>query len=337
MRLKVDYLNTLLIVFSFFLAYLLPFKLFLLSYAVLGPLHYLTEINWIKRKDYFIRRNNKFWVTLCIVLALLVSIPFFLKLPLLVSLFDSRRITTYQNVISKYTNIAIFTAFIISILLIVNLRKTKLYLLVLLAILLGFILVNYTDFNLWVGLFLPTILHVYFFTIFFMLYGNIKDETYVGYFNVVLLLLVPILITFIEVKPLLGFSSYLMKTYVENKFYVLSLKILETLNLSDGKSFDFSNPMVLKVQMFISFAYTYHYLNWFSKTNLIGWYREISQKQLAIVVLIWSISMFLYYYDYRVGLVFLLFLSFMHVFLEFPINIVSIKGIIVELVNRRKR
>ncbi len=43
----VNYLNMGLMVLSCALAFVLPFELFLLAYAVLGPLHYLTQISWL--------------------------------------------------------------------------------------------------------------------------------------------------------------------------------------------------------------------------------------------------------------------------------------------------
>jgi len=77
---------------------------------------------------------------------------------------------------------------------------------------------------------------------------------------------------------------------------------------------------------FIAFAYTYHYLNWFSKTRVIQWHK-VPKMRFALVVLIWLISVGLYMYEYIVGLQWLLFLSFMHVLLELPLNFVSIIGI----------
>ena len=47
-----------------------------------------------------------------------------------------------------------------------------------------------------------------------------------------------------------------------------------------------------------------------------------------------GISVALYLYNYRVGLMALYFLSFLHVFLEFPLNWVSFKGIGEELGKR---
>ena len=70
---NVDLLNTGLIFISFLLAYWLPFELFIFAYAVLGPLHYLTEINWIRGKKYFIA--SKLWIYLVVIAALLVSLP----------------------------------------------------------------------------------------------------------------------------------------------------------------------------------------------------------------------------------------------------------------------
>ncbi|HWG06700.1 MAG TPA: hypothetical protein VG271_16950, partial [Beijerinckiaceae bacterium] len=36
------------------LSYLLPFELLIISYAVLGPAHYLTEISWLHDRKYFL-------------------------------------------------------------------------------------------------------------------------------------------------------------------------------------------------------------------------------------------------------------------------------------------
>ena len=46
-----------------------------------------------------------------------------------------------------------------------------------------------------------------------------------------------------------------------------------------------------------------------------------------LVMVIWIASSVFYTYDYSLGLSLLFFLSFSHVLLEFPLNIVSIVGI----------
>ena len=69
---QIDYLNIALMFLALILALKIPFELFLFSYAVLGPLHYLTEINWLKERNYFSKNSNVFWVML--ILSILISI-----------------------------------------------------------------------------------------------------------------------------------------------------------------------------------------------------------------------------------------------------------------------
>src|SRR6185295_9642657 len=50
---QVNYINIGLMIGSCLAAFQFPFELFLISYAVLGPLHYLTEISWLHERKYF--------------------------------------------------------------------------------------------------------------------------------------------------------------------------------------------------------------------------------------------------------------------------------------------
>ena len=69
----INYLNIGLMLISLVAAYILPFELFLFSYAVLGPLHYLTEISWLDKKNYFIRSKDDMIFLLMQVLILTVA------------------------------------------------------------------------------------------------------------------------------------------------------------------------------------------------------------------------------------------------------------------------
>ena len=40
------------------ITYLVPFELLLLSYVVLGPAHYLTEISWLHDRKYFLPQRG---------------------------------------------------------------------------------------------------------------------------------------------------------------------------------------------------------------------------------------------------------------------------------------
>ena len=134
-------------------------------------------------------------------------------------------------------------------------------------------------------------------------------------------------IFFIPIDPAqYSFSAELKKSFVGSKFTSLHYLISEAVYGIDKTNFSLVNEIGIKVQAFIAFAYTYHYLNWFSKTSIIGWHK-VSYKWLALCAIIWITSVALYYINYELGLATLFFLSILHVFLEFPLNAVSLKGI----------
>ncbi|MFZ1592043.1 MAG: hypothetical protein WAT27_08150, partial [Chitinophagales bacterium] len=54
-------------------AFIIPFELFLFSYAVLGPLHYLTEISWLHKRQYFSPKKRDY-IPL-VIITLLIAIP----------------------------------------------------------------------------------------------------------------------------------------------------------------------------------------------------------------------------------------------------------------------
>ena len=65
---RVNYINIALMVLSMAAAFVVPFELFLFSYAVLGPAHYLTEISWLHDRQYFTRRKTDYlWLLGCSV------------------------------------------------------------------------------------------------------------------------------------------------------------------------------------------------------------------------------------------------------------------------------
>lgn len=55
------------------IAMVIPFELFLFAYAVLGPLHYFTEINWLNEKSFFVPDKKYIWVL--VGLTALASLP----------------------------------------------------------------------------------------------------------------------------------------------------------------------------------------------------------------------------------------------------------------------
>ena len=69
----------------------------------------------------------------------------------------------------------------------------------------------------------------------------------------------------------------------------------------------------------LAFVYTYHYLNWFIKAEVIQW-TNIPRGPLALVAGASAASTALYFYDYTIGFAVLLAFRLLHVVLEFPLN-----------------
>ncbi|MFD0862347.1 hypothetical protein ACFQ1M_09000 [Sungkyunkwania multivorans] len=321
----VDTLNTFLILLSLILAYMLPFELFLLAYAILGPLHYLTEIQWIQGKKYFVK--SKSWKYLIIVFAFTFSIPIVLSL----SYFDGIENEWFQFLkydARTYLNGLLFLALVTALSLVVFKKEKVQLIAIAVGIVIAILLNQFMEYHVVVGIFLPTIIHVFLFTLLFMLYGNLKTHSKTGYLNVVLMLLIPFFILNLSLPDAFyEFSNETKEIFTENSFFVLPTQLSRMLGFSDGSQFFFYDQLMIKIQIFVSFAYTYHYLNWFSKTTVIGWHKQLTTKRSLIILAVWIASMLLYAYDYKLGLALLLFLSVLHVFMEFPLNVISIKGI----------
>ncbi|MBC7891250.1 MAG: hypothetical protein H7Y12_03480, partial [Sphingobacteriaceae bacterium] len=74
----IDGVNIALLLFSCVLAFVIPFELFLFSYAVIGPLHYLTEINWLHNRKVFATSALDYWI-MAVLALLLFLFTFFVK------------------------------------------------------------------------------------------------------------------------------------------------------------------------------------------------------------------------------------------------------------------
>ena len=65
----INYINVGLMVASVVIAAYVPFELFIFAYAVMGPLHYLTEISWLHDRKYF-TAGARDWIPLVITAVL---------------------------------------------------------------------------------------------------------------------------------------------------------------------------------------------------------------------------------------------------------------------------
>jgi hypothetical protein len=309
---RIHNINTGLIILSCIVSFFIPFELFLFSYAVLGPLHYLTEIGWLHKKNYFTKGKNDF---LFLVIASVIIVWWNFHMP------KNFYLLAHLTVISILASI-IFVF-----------MKDWLYRFA--AILLALIsikFINNTDnYFTWIAIFLPTIIHVFVFTWAFMLYGVLKEKSKQGLLSVLVLIICACAIFLIQPQGLFYNVSNFTKESYKN-FSLLNIELIKFFGMQklQNTSELFTSNAGFVIMRFIAFAYTYHYLNWFSKTSVIKWHL-VPKKTLIITIALWLASVAFYLYDYNLGLKVLFLLSFLHVFLEFPLNIVSFTGIGKEL------
>ncbi|MEZ4686062.1 MAG: hypothetical protein R3B47_08350 [Bacteroidia bacterium] len=162
----------------------------------------------------------------------------------------------------------------------------------------------------------------------FMAYGAIRSKSRYGLFGIAAMLLVPLAIFLIDIQPgRYGLVGATEKAFMEGGFAQINARLAELFGWLEGRDFNVISQIGLKIQIFVAFAYTYHYLNWFSKTSVIGWKKALNQRSTILIFVIWLISVGLYLYDYKTGLTALFFLSFLHVLLEFPLNYISIREV----------
>lgn len=323
---QIDLLNIGLMALSLLLAWFSPFELFLFSYAILGPLHYLTEINWLRDRQFFIKQQKWIWVFVAAVF--IIAFTEITRQTILKSQ-PPEDLAWYARIGHAFRHHVILWVLLFSFVLVLG-KFNKLLLAAAACVVLALLVLKYVPFAfIVVAVFLPTIIHVYVFTMLFMLYGSVSSKSLPGYLSVVLLLLVPAWIFFLApADSTVGVSGYVRESFGASNFQVLTGLLTKVLPGSESQPFDLYSGAALRIQVFLAFCYTYHYLNWFSKTTVIGWHKLLTRRKSVAILLAWAASVAVYAYDYRLGFTCLSFLSLLHVVLEFPLNVHSIKGLL---------
>lgn len=309
---QVNYLNIGLMIVSTVAAFIIPFELFLFAYAVLGPLHYLTEISWLHDRGYFTKTKYDylFLALLCVAL-----------------LFVSYVIKPKPDL----ANGIIYTAFF-SALVMILVRNGMMKVISIGIIILSIVLFrDLQTYQVFFAVFLPTIMHVFVFTGAFILMGAIRGKSKSGIASLAVFILCA-LSFFIHIPESAGYqvSQYIRESYAT--FEPVNGWLIRVFNLGALRSVDdlYQTQAGLVVMRFVAFAYMYHYLNWFSKTSIIKW-NNISRARAIGIASMWVISLSIYAYSYKIGIVALFFLSFLHVFLEFPLDHQTFIGLGKEL------
>lgn len=343
---RLDAINIGLMLLSALVAIIIPFELFLFSYAILGPLHYLTEISWLHDRNYYTR--GRYDALFLLVIGICIAVIYFSGLYGFIPVFNKYAGT--QFVLHPDSTSGVLWVAVLASLLFATVKGTGYRVVGFMVIVASLSIASWSNVALALCIFLPTLIHVYIFTGVFMLYGALKSGSRLGLVSVAVLALCPLLL--FTVLPDVSFkvSGYGMQAYIGGPknigFIGLHVQTLSHFfdynpdpvphNQQDYNYWlnaVFNTRTSILVARFIAFAYTYHYLNWFSKTNIIKWH-WMPRKRFAVIVICWIVCIAFYVKSYTLGLQCLFLLSYMHVLLELPLNFTSAMGVGKSIVSR---
>jgi hypothetical protein len=283
---RTDAVHGALMASAFGLAYLVPFELLLLSYVVLGPAHYLTEISWLHDRKYFVPHRG---VALGLALIAVVA-----------ALIDN----------ASWFGFVMWAAFIVCLLVAATSTAGEGAVLMMIATAVTLPMAISGQSLAVIGILLPTLVHVSLFTLVFMTLGACRSGSraqaglIAGYL---------VAITCILAVPPSAATGIPAFVQASQDYFGNVAPALGRLFGIPGLKLD------SRLTGLLAFVYTYHYLNWFIKADVIRWYK-IPRPRLALVAGASAAATALYFYDYGIGFLVLLALSLVHVVLEFPLN-----------------
>ncbi len=314
--LQLDWINCGLIVSSAFVAGWAPFAMLVMAYVLLGPLHYLTEILWLDERGYFLpQRRDARWLAACAGLGLAAG----LVAGWMATTQSDDRVTS--QIAYHLQQIAV-TAALMALAMPLILWQFQAFhmrgLAMSAVIAIGAGLYYFGDAYicyLLLAVLLPTIVHVLVFTCIFMLSGALKARSIAGLLSVTLLIACGLSLAMVDMPAWSLSESTYVTAYRETLSFV-NEGIVSLVAPREPIEDCVLTPLGLRLSRLLAFAYLYHYLNWFSKTSVIGWHRLKRATALKIFVL-WTLCVGLYWFDYSLGLTVVGMLSFLHVVYEF--------------------
>ncbi|SHJ50400.1 hypothetical protein [Flavobacterium haoranii] len=117
------------------------------------------------------------------------------------------------------------------------------------------------------SIFLPSLIHVFIFTGLFILIGALKTKSLWAKISLVAFILCAISLIFLPVHSEFNFITNLKLQENYHSFEKINQTLINF--FSDNSNTVFTSTIGIQIMRFIAFAYTYHYLNWFSKTSII--------------------------------------------------------------------
>ena len=280
-----------LMLLAFAASYLVPFELLVLAYVVLGPAHYFTEISWLHDRSYYLPHRG-----IAAMLAIIAVVAV---------LIDN----------ASWFGFAMWGALVVCAMLAATTSAIESMLLFMVAIALSAIMYSSGSSLAVIGILIPTLIHVSLFTLIFMVLGAHRSgsRTQAALVAVYLVAIATILL----LPPTAGVRIASFARIGQDYFG----------NVGPALGRLFGVPgLVLDTRLtsLLAFVYTYHYLNWFIKADVIRW-TEVPKARLAAMAAASAASTALYFYDYAFGFTFLLALSLIHILLEFPLDSLALR------------
>lgn len=288
-----NYVHLALMLAALGLAYAIPFELLILARTILGPAHYTTEISWLHDRGYFLKRR-----TIAAALAVVAVGAALIHDP-------------------SWFGFAVVAAFVVSAAAAATRSSTQTALLLLAAVgLAATLLIKWPALAV-AGVLLTTLAHVSVFTLIFMGLGAWQAQSRVqlvliGCYLAAIILLIAFPPSNAVVIPAIADIAH---QYASN------------IGQSLGALFGVGELPIERLIGLLAFIYTYHYLNWFIKAEVIRW-TNISPRRWAITGVVTAASIGLYFYDFALGFSVVLVLSLMHVVLEFPLNALATRQLV---------
>lgn len=282
-----DWTNVAVLCLCCLCAHFLPYETLICSYALLGPVHYLTEISWLHDRQYF--AGTKKLLPAMAAMALLLILP----------LFGLSVSQPWYGAMIGLTALGIAAAFAVSpVAGVTGFAGAAVVLFLPVAVAHPIAVV--------LAVFLPTVIHIFVFTGMFMFEGARRNRSVGGF--VALGMLVVGAATFVPASIPVATA----RTGAGAAGVAAFGPLVEAIHAM-GVSLDHVVGM-------LGFLYLQHYLNWMCKVGVIGWGR-VSSSRWVTIVLVWVLVMSSYGINFTAGYLVSLFISHLHVLLELPLNL----------------
>jgi hypothetical protein len=258
---------------------------------VRGPAHYFTEISWLHDRSYYLPHRG-----IAAALAIIAVVA---------ALIDN----------ASWFGFAMWGALIVCAMLAATTSAIESMLLFMVAIALSAIMYSSGSSLAVIGVLIPTLIHVSLFTLIFMVLGAYRSgsRAQAALVAVYLVALATILLLPPTAEIRIASFARVGQDYFGNVGPALG-RLLGVPGL----------VLDVRLTSLLAFVYTYHYLNWFIKADVIRW-TAVPKARLAAMAGASAVSTALYFYDYAFGFTFLLALSLIHILLEFPLDSLALR------------